>query len=185
MTSSKLPDEELVAISKMKNGRSEAAYGFLVSRHEKWVLRMLKKLLRSAEAEEVKQDSFFNGWKQIRNLRENTHFRGWIRSIAVKSAYKKHRRARLELKVQKEREQTNASSVKLGKRLETRDAVRRVMLGLNYVHREVLVLRYIEELSIKEISEMLQLSESATKMRLSRARDRFKAKYKRATRGRS
>jgi DNA-directed RNA polymerase specialized sigma24 family protein len=44
---------------------------------------------------------------------------------------------------------------------------------MGYAYREILVLRYVEELSVTEIGEVLNLGESATKMRLLRAREEF------------
>ena len=44
-------------------------------------------------------------------------------------------------------------------------------------YREVTVLFYIEDMSIKDISEILKISTSAVKTRLSRARDMLKKIY--------
>lgn len=179
---SESPDDELVAIAKKKIPSSTKAYGFLVVRHEPWVFRMLKNLLRTSEAEEVKQDTFFSGWTQIRKLTENAKFRGWIRTIAVNRAYKKHRRHQIERDYQEASEvfaDTEASDTNY----EETEAVRNVLYEIEYSHREILVLRYVEELSIGEIAETLGLGESAAKMRLKRARDLFKVHYEEATRG--
>jgi RNA polymerase sigma-70 factor (ECF subfamily) len=56
---------------------------------------------------------------------------------------------------------------------EARNLLEQVLPKLSYASREVLVLRYVEELSIAEIASMLNLGESAAKMRLSRAREEF------------
>lgn len=177
-----LTDEELVAITKRRDPRSRRAYGILVSRHQSWVLRMLQNLLRSSEAEEVKQDSFFTGWTHINELLVNSQYSGWIRAIAVKSAYKKHRRHRLE-RIHQQRAEASTQNEVLTDKVEELDAVGHVLLNLHYAHREILVLRYVEELTISEIATTLSLGESATKMRLLRARDLFKTKYLEDTRG--
>ena len=52
------------------------------------------------------------------------------------------------------------------------------MLGeLAYPYREIMVLRFVEELPIKEIARVLEIGESAAKMRLSRARAEFQRTY--------
>jgi RNA polymerase sigma-70 factor (ECF subfamily) len=44
-------------------------------------------------------------------------------------------------------------------------------------HRDVLVLRYYQDLSLEEIAEVLGCSVQAAKVRLHRARQHFKEKY--------
>ena len=55
----------------------------------------------------------------------------------------------------------------------SREVLEHVLGGMNYAMREVLVLRYVEELSVPEIAEQLGLGLSAAKMRLARARSEF------------
>ncbi len=52
-------------------------------------------------------------------------------------------------------------------------AVEGTLAQLSYPYREILVLRFVEELTVLEIAETLSLGESAVKMPLARARDRF------------
>lgn len=52
------------------------------------------------------------------------------------------------------------------------------VMGLREKYRTVLYLFYYEEYSVKEISELLKLKESAVTTRLSRARDQLKLKLK-------
>lgn len=53
-----------------------------------------------------------------------------------------------------------------------------LMMQLNLLEREILILRYQEELSVKEIAVTLDLGESATKMRLKRSRDKLAQLFK-------
>ncbi len=57
------------------------------------------------------------------------------------------------------------------------EQVRATLERLNDRNREILALRYLEELSIQQMAETLNLSQSATKMRLYRAMDVFKLKF--------
>ncbi len=56
--------------------------------------------------------------------------------------------------------------------------LKRLMKELSLLEREILILRYQEELSIKEISIALNLGESAVKMRLKRSRDKLAQLFK-------
>jgi RNA polymerase sigma-70 factor (ECF subfamily) len=61
--------------------------------------------------------------------------------------------------------------------LEIRDSLLAVLSRLAYPFREVLILRYIEDLTISEIAALLDVGTSAAKMRLLRAREQFSAAY--------
>ncbi|MGH9175283.1 MAG: RNA polymerase sigma factor [Vicinamibacterales bacterium] len=58
-------------------------------------------------------------------------------------------------------------------RLERRDDVRRAIARLSEQHQQVVLLRYVAELPIATISEVLDISEGAVKMRLQRALKRL------------
>ena len=55
-------------------------------------------------------------------------------------------------------------------RSETRNAVRAALYRLTDEHREVLLLRYMQELDYGEIARALRISEGTVKSRISRAR---------------
>lgn len=60
---------------------------------------------------------------------------------------------------------------------EARDAVRRALGSLPAMQRAVLVLHYLDELSMREIAAVLGRSESAVESLLSRGRENFKRVY--------
>ena len=60
-------------------------------------------------------------------------------------------------------------------RAETQNAVRRALALLSDEHRQVLLLRYMQELDYGEIAAALQVSEGTVKSRINRAKARLKA----------
>lgn len=50
--------------------------------------------------------------------------------------------------------------------------------NLDYKYQSVIVLHYFEDLSVEEVADILEISVSATKMRLKRAREKLKKIYK-------
>ena len=58
------------------------------------------------------------------------------------------------------------------------DRLETVLAEIDATDRAMLLFKYQEELSIKELTELLDMSESAVKMRLLRARERALAAYK-------
>ncbi len=175
-------DDTLVGIAKKRGKLGDRAYSFLVVRHQPWVTRLLVALLPHGEADEVKQETFLSGWLNLKQLLINAAFPGWIRGIAVRGAYKRYRRRNVE-----DRYQVLASVPTEisdpAQSLQNADGVRFVLSQMDYIYREILVLRYVEELNIEEICTTLDLGTSAVKMRLKRARDQFKVIYVEATNG--
>ena len=51
-----------------------------------------------------------------------------------------------------------------------REILKRKLFSLNHIYKEILILFYFEELSIKEIGEILEEKEGTVKSRLSRGR---------------
>ncbi|MFE8604162.1 sigma-70 family RNA polymerase sigma factor [Archangium violaceum] len=60
---------------------------------------------------------------------------------------------------------------------ETQDAVRKALCALAYEDRQVLVLRYFEELSDLEIADRLGINYAAARKRLQRARDKLEEQF--------
>jgi RNA polymerase sigma-70 factor (ECF subfamily) len=58
-----------------------------------------------------------------------------------------------------------------------RETVQGVLMRCPIAHREALVLRYFQDLSVEEIAEVLGCSVAAAKVRLHRARKIFKDNY--------
>ena len=52
-----------------------------------------------------------------------------------------------------------------------------MLAELPYPYREIMVLRFVEELPLKDIADVLEIGESAAKMRLARARADFQRIY--------
>lgn len=156
-----------------KNGeRGKRAFSSLVGTHQSSVLRILEGLLSRADAKDASQEAFFIAYKSIGNLRDDSKFGAWVRSIAVRTAYRVHRRQRryetvefLENGVADEAGQLDSVAM--------REALQVCLRKLPFIYREVMVLRYVEELTYQEVAETLDISVPAAKMRVKRARDNF------------
>jgi RNA polymerase sigma-70 factor (ECF subfamily) len=120
-------------------------------------------------------------------------FYPWLRSLAWERIIHLHRRHIRAQRRSVRREQAapplpNESAVELAKRLagaasspsarlrrsELRELVQAALARLSADDREVLVLRYLEDLATREIAAVLGLKESAVKMRQLRALKRLR-----------
>lgn len=168
-----LDDEALIELVCTSDALSRGVFSELVTRHIAWLLRLLGYILVSAAgAEDVAQETLVQAYRAMRLGERPRELRPWLRVIATRRAFN-HRRARKTRERHHEQAPPPAADSRHDARHAAAEQVRVVLAALPHPYREVLVLRYIEELEIREIASLLELGESAAKMRLARARDRF------------
>jgi RNA polymerase sigma-70 factor (ECF subfamily) len=167
-------DAELIELAR---GGDHEAFQVLVERHQAWMLRFVSSLVPSkADAEELAQNVFLRAFINLRKFRGESSFRTWLRTIAVRQSFDFFRRQHPDGDDDALTDLTSNQHDGVAA-LEAREAVRRALEHVPYVYREILVLRYIEDMELDEIAAALDLGGSATRMRLSRAREYFRQAY--------
>lgn len=174
-------DADLVARVKDGGEHGKQAFQILVERHQKWLVALLKHLISDRqEAEDLAQNVLVKAFFALPKFRDESKFRTWLRVIATREAFN-HYRKRGNSEIPTDFDEQPAiiedDQPTAQERLHERDALNLALKKVPYPYREILVLRYIEELSIEEIGESLELGTSATKMRLKRAREFFQEAY--------
>lgn len=184
--------DEAELVSRAKAGDT-SAFSDLVSHYDRRVFRMAKQITQNDEdAEDVLQETFLKAYSHLDNFQGNSKFYTWLVRIAVNEALMKLRRRRSdrtvplddpidtgedvvarEVATWDEDPEQKYSREELGALLD--DAIE----GLKPAYRTVFLLRDIEELSIEETAEALNLSISAVKSRLLRARLQLRDKLTR------
>lgn len=130
------------------------------------------------EAEDMLQAGFIKVFGNLGSYRGEGSFEGWIRRIIVNTAIETYRRntrsgQQVELnEVYDEAQQTFAMDS-----LECEDLLRLIQ-ALPDGYRMIFNMYAVEGFSHKEIAESLQISESASKSQLSRARAWLKQRIK-------
>ena len=162
------------------NGDPEA-FAHIVRTHQAYVARLAQRLLGwSPDVEDVVQDVFAKAWQHRRQLREPEKLRGWLTMITVNTARSRLRKIKLKrvlmmnMHAQQDGRQVE-SFVPSGEveREELGRQVREAMSKLAQRDKEVLVLRYMQQMTVSEVAQALGLSHSATTGRLHRARNRL------------
>ena len=172
-------DGRLVKLARSRTAEARAAFGLLVTRHKDWLYNYLLCLLRAPGiADDAAQETLLRAWQALDGLADADRFRPWLRTIATRTAFNL-RRARQTRARYEESSPSPAATPDVHDLAETEELMDRALQGLSYAYREVLVLRYIEELPMAEIATNLELSDSALKMRLMRARNEFARIYER------
>ena len=184
--------DESALVERAKAGDG-AAFSELVKQYDRRVFRMAKQITQNEEdAEDVLQETFLKAYAHLDDFQGNSKFYTWLVRIAVNEALMKLRRRRSdrtvplddpidtgedelvrEVAVWDEDPEQKYSREELAQILD--EAVQ----SLKPAYRTVFVLRDIEELSIEETAEALNLSISAVKSRLLRARLQLREKLTR------
>ena len=177
------------ALTEKAKAGDKAAFEQLVSLFHQEIFRMVYSRTRSQmDAEDLTQDIFFQAFTHLATLKEPDRFRPWIFTIAVNRVRDFNRKKRFlsffglsspsEGGVMPEPSEVSSHSdieaLDELLRVELWNSIRQLSEKLSSMEREVFFLRFIDDLNIREIAEVLKKSESAIKTHLYRALKKFK-----------
>ncbi|MBP6813554.1 MAG: sigma-70 family RNA polymerase sigma factor [Burkholderiaceae bacterium] len=178
-----LDDDE--CISRAQRGDA-AAFSELVARYQDRVYRFLVRLTRSQDdARDLTQETFLNVYQALARWRPDARFTTWLFRIARNQAFDWLRRnKRIEFVALDEEQDlhvadpapTPDATLQTAQRLR---ALERALARLATEHREILLLREIEEMSYEDIADVLDISLGTVKSRIARARARLLEKVPR------
>jgi len=171
-TSSGSPGQELLLVLRAQEGDADALRA-LIDLYEP---RLLYFLRRFAADEHVARDLLQETWlavhRQVGRLRQPAAFRGWLYQIAHDRAVSRVRRERRETEVlQSLLSEREVEAVDEFVQSERAEAVHAALGRLGDDQRTVLTLRFLEDLSIAEIAEILRLPAGTVKSRLHYAKE--------------
>lgn len=185
-----MSDSELVA--RLQAG-DQAAYSQLVETHAGRIYRLALRMLgNEADAEDILQETFLNAFRSIDSFQERASIGTWLYRIATNAALMRLRRKEPDL-VSVDQPLENDEGDLIPRQLfdfcclpeddllrgEAREEMLRAVDDLPATLRSVFVLRDIEGLSTQETAETLELSISAVKSRLMRARLKLRERLSR------
>ncbi len=165
-------DETL--IKKIRGGDTDS-FAVIVERYKVQVYNLMYRYSGSAEdAADMTQDVFCRVFEKLERYRSQKSFFAWLYTLALNYAKdwsrKKSNRERNIDRFSKE--YTNNEARSPARIFEAGQETRELIHALELLpddRREMVLLRYRHERSIREIAEIFDISESAVKMRLQRA----------------
>ncbi|ASA22205.1 RNA polymerase sigma factor [Paenibacillus donghaensis] len=133
----------------------------------------------TADAEDIVQDTLYKALLYLEGIDERK-FSAWLYKVAINAYYdmcRKHKRFQYmdEAAEQAASESEQPDSLLL--RQEQKELIERVLGKLKPASRQLILLKYEMELSYKEISSLLGISEGTVKASLYRARQQFQQIY--------
>jgi RNA polymerase sigma-70 factor (ECF subfamily) len=149
------------------------AYDELYRRHRDRVARVAFLLLGDPDqAQDVAQEAFLLGWRDLRRLRDARMFRPWVTGIAVNLCRRRRRAVALELNHRADLTPP-ADPTEVAEAAALRIEVRRAVEALPRHMREAIVLRFYGGFAEAEIAAALTIPLGTVKSRLGRARARL------------
>ena len=173
-------DQQLIQLTL--SGQSEA-FGGLIRKYQNRLYNGMVHLVRSeAEAEDIVQDAFVLAMTRLSSFRGNSQFFTWLYRIAYNTAITRIRRRKPTVSLEQranylrfELEQEGVAPDDQLNRQEQAQQLALAMERLSEEHRNILLLREMEELDYDAISEILDLPIGTVRSRLHRARTQLKA----------
>lgn len=170
--------DEKAAVHRARGG-DQAAFAQLVEAYQGPVYRLgLRMGLSPADAEEAAQNAFIAAWRGLPQFRGESKFSTWLYRLASNAAVDVLRREKKyehQADVEELRQADEGPSPQEQlERQETRQTVRRCLAALPLEYRQVLVLRYLQQMRYQEIAEALGLPEGTVKSRINRAKAQLK-----------
>lgn len=177
--------------------REKHAFGAFVVDQQSYVVRLVQRLYGwecHADVDDIVQDVFVAAWQHRETFRGDAHARTWLTRIVINTTRNRQRRLRSATnalhriwKAMMSRSQNGSAENHgvhayemerlVGAGIEVEDPrigrMRDAMRQLRPPDREILVVRYLEELSIDDIAAVLSIQRNSVDARLSRARRRL------------
>jgi RNA polymerase sigma-70 factor (ECF subfamily) len=171
-------------IERVRNGEYEGFYQLIQPYERRVYAAALAILHNQADADDCAQEAVLKAFKHFRQFPAEAKFSTWLIQIAINEARMRRRKQRKDLiePISMENENEEGSYIPRDfadwreipsetlERKEVREKLVEALRSIGQMYREVFVLRDVEQLSIEETAQALQISTTAVKTRLLRAR---------------
>jgi RNA polymerase sigma-70 factor, ECF subfamily len=126
-----------------------------------------------ALAEDAAQEAFFKAFRALDRYRPQSSFRAWVRAIAIRCAIDIVRRRRPEAPLP----EAPPSPADEQARHEDVDLLRAALAALSPLDREIMIAREVEGVPDRIIAERFELSVTAVRVRMHRARRKIRLRF--------
>lgn len=157
-----------------------SAFGLLYDHYQPQIYRFVViKVGRREDAEDITHQIFLSAWKNIGGYEHLGHpFSSWLYQIARNLVIDHYRTNKIEINLEEAEDahdighiDSSEAEVELSLAM---DKVTEAIRSLSELHQDVIIMRFVEELSVKEVSASLGKSEGAVKVLQHRAMQKLK-----------
>lgn len=170
------PGTDEIIVQRALTGDAEA-FGEIVRRWERRIFALAYGMLgREEDARDATQETFLAAFRNLRGFRGEAKVSSWLHRIAVNQCITRQRQARVRSEAALEDEQdkdatsfatpVHYSPYRVVEGRQETVAVRRAINSLPLELRQVVIMKEFEELTFREIADVLDLPLSTVKSRL-------------------
>ncbi len=154
----------------------------IVAKYDARIMTLSLQIAQNKEdAEDIYQETFLKVYKNISKFRFESDIYTWMYRIAVNTAYN-YKRKHSKLTVAKAKEDAEYDILDWiddphsneDNREELLTAINQSLLQLSHQQRTVFILKHLQQLKIKDIANILDLSEGTVKKYLFRAMEKLR-----------
>lgn len=176
------------AITAVLEGDAEA-YRILVERYQKPIFNLMYRMTGSyTDATDLAQEAFIKAYDKLDKFKKGRKFFPWLYAVSANHAKNflrkntKYQSTRVEFVENVHQDAAGGSGARQEDRLVEKLDYRHLHKALGRMpedYREAVVLRYLEEMSMRDIADALNLSVSGAKMRVRRGVEKLRKIIKR------
>src|SRR5699024_809134 len=170
-------------IKKVKQG-DQLAFSELIELYQHEVYRICFRLIgNSYEAEDLAKEAFWRAYQNINSHDSNKKFSSWLFRIATNLTIDRLKKKKPDYYL--DAEVAGAEGMTMDTRIpdnnqlpedqvigmELQDTVQRAIFRLAPEYRSAIVLKYMEDLSLRDISDIMQIPIGTVKTRIYRGRE--------------
>ena len=173
--------------------RDKNAYRILVERYKKQAYSFAFSYLKNVDdAFNISQEAFIRAWNAMNRFEEGRNFKSWlfriIKNLSLNLITKK--KSLREISLEKTMEEsgfditdTSTDPLEALEKKEQQKQVWKAIMELKEEFREIIILKHFNDLSYREISEVLGIPEGTVMSRLYHARLSLKESLEQAIKG--
>ncbi|MBQ1435092.1 MAG: sigma-70 family RNA polymerase sigma factor [Clostridia bacterium] len=182
------PEADEISIIKQVLGGDADAFEHIVKKYEKKVYNLALRYLKNRDdALDLSQEVFIQVYNNLAQFRGDSQFSTWIYRVTYNKCVdmlRKTQKLRRNVVMSTDDEnffETRDRRASIEEDYEGRETLVTVMKIIDTLpseQRDVVILRYIKDLSYSQIADVLELAEGTVKSRLNRARLKIKEQLK-------
>jgi RNA polymerase sigma-70 factor (ECF subfamily) len=167
-----LDGEDKLITSAVKGNSS--AFGQLYDHYQPMIYRFVAvKVSRREEAEDITHQVFLSAWQNIKSYEHRGHpFSSWLYQVARNQVIDHYRAKRINTDIEAIDPEYFAAPASVEFTLPMKlqmETVREAMQKLKQDYQDIIIMRFVEEISIKEAAVALNKTEGAIKLMQHRA----------------
>ncbi len=171
-------DGEKQLIHSAINGEA-SAFGLLYDRYQPQIYRFIYlKVSHREEAEDLCHQVFLNAWQNISGYRyQGFPFSAWLYAIARNKIIDYYRNKKVLISIESIQisiEDTKKQADEIFDNEIDLENVKQALLKLPQMEQDVIIMRFVEELSLKDIAKILNKNEISIRVTQSRAIKKIK-----------